>query len=262
MLNSDPVCINMQNISDYVLIDPKSIDGGWNLRDDFPNIAPPFPLMWVEFSNPSANFRTSSDGKEFLNENISIGVLIYSSRNEEGIFHCESFWIFLTKNDDLAYQGCYIYELDKNGLLIGDKDKALLYIAPSDSAIEQIRKHGTNSLGPIMAILFMGLSLMHCKNVKLIDSPLSRQQRRYLERHASNEIRFKTLEIEPFKKTVKDIGHEGKLTSQALHVCRGHFKHFEDKPLFGKFKGTYWWPQMVRGNKRFGEIKKDYDIKV
>lgn len=48
---------------------------------------------------------------------------------------------------------------------------------------------------------------------------------------------------------------------RALHICRGHFAHYgDDKPLFGKYTGTFWRPMHARGKVEQGVVVKDYKI--
>jgi hypothetical protein len=47
---------------------------------------------------------------------------------------------------------------------------------------------------------------------------------------------------------------------KALHVCRGHFAHYRERGLFGKYKGTFWRPQHLRGSAEQGMQAKDYRI--
>ena len=75
---------------------------------------------------------------------------------------------------------------------------------------------------------------------------------------------YKTLAIEPMKAV---LSSEGGVTTnglkRALHICRGHFATYTaDKPLFGHFVGTVWRPMHTRGNKKHGEVKKDYRIEA
>jgi hypothetical protein len=46
-----------------------------------------------------------------------------------------------------------------------------------------------------------------------------------------------------------------------MHICRGHFKDFTEKGLFGdqKMKGTFWWHSYVRGTPH-RVMFKDYNI--
>jgi len=44
------------------------------------------------------------------------------------------------------------------------------------------------------------------------------------------------------------------------HWCRGHFKHYtEEKPLFGKYTGLYFWEPHLRGDSKRGFADKDYE---
>lgn len=48
---------------------------------------------------------------------------------------------------------------------------------------------------------------------------------------------------------------------QRLHFQRGHFKQFsDDKPLFGKVSGLYWWQPHLRGTNKDGFVDKEYNI--
>lgn len=47
---------------------------------------------------------------------------------------------------------------------------------------------------------------------------------------------------------------------RALHICRGHFKTYQDQGLFGKHKGTFWVPMHLRGTAEEGIVRKEYKI--
>jgi hypothetical protein len=75
-------------------------------------------------------------------------------------------------------------------------------------------------------------------------------------------IRWHTLVIEPTKKIIASANNgDSKLTPKALHICRGHFKDFSDKGLFGKHRRMFWWPMHTRGTAEHGVIGKDYLVK-
>jgi ribosomal protein S19 len=46
-----------------------------------------------------------------------------------------------------------------------------------------------------------------------------------------------------------------------VHMCRGHYRHYVDKGLFGKYYGRFWIQDHVRGNKKKGMLVKDYNIR-
>jgi hypothetical protein len=52
----------------------------------------------------------------------------------------------------------------------------------------------------------------------------------------------------------------GRTAQQALHMVRGHFKHFDDHPLFGKHRGMFWWPMTLRGSSDAGITAKSYEV--
>jgi hypothetical protein len=66
------------------------------------------------------------------------------------------------------------------------------------------------------------------------------------------------------KKVLKTEGDSDSVGVQkAMHICRGHFKNYtEGKGLFGKYHGMYWVDSHVKGNKDFGTVNKDYNIKI
>ncbi len=46
----------------------------------------------------------------------------------------------------------------------------------------------------------------------------------------------------------------------ALHLCRGHFKSYDDRPLFGRVKGRFWWSAHARGSISQGAVFKGYEV--
>jgi hypothetical protein len=117
-----------------------------------------------------------------------------------------------------------------------------------------------------MPALF-ALSLLHCRNVKVIDNPLPPKVRAARLKNQREVIEYKTLKIEPMKQRIKRLRKEtdeSKLTvAQPIHDRRGHFKDYrEGKGLFGKIKGIWWWDDWVMGDIDAGIIDKDYKIKV
>lgn len=115
------------------------------------------------------------------------------------------------------------------------------------------------------AVTGLAMTFAHCKNVKMQENhtpPKVAAKRKKAGKPPGAS--YKTLLIDPMKETLRTEGNiEKNGLKKALHICRGHFATYtEDKPLFGKVTGTFWKPMHVRGNKKHGEIKKDYDIKA
>jgi hypothetical protein len=106
------------------------------------------------------------------------------------------------------------------------------------------------------------LRLLHCKNIgqKKI-SPPKKLVRSRAKKKKPPLYDYHVLVINPTKSQGTSGGQEGFKGRQRLHLTRGHFKRFtEEKPLFGKYTGTYWWQPHVRGSKQEGIVHKDYEL--
>jgi len=116
--------------------------------------------------------------------------------------------------------------------------------------------------------MFFGFSLLHCKNVDLVEHAgefASRQARRLASRRNEPEpAKYYTIEIGQMTRVLNTEGCARQTgLKKALHICRGHFSHYtEDKPLFGKYSGQFWIPAHVRGTTESGQIVKDYKVKA
>lgn len=110
---------------------------------------------------------------------------------------------------------------------------------------------------------FLTLSFMHCKNVELHDIPNSNSYvRRFTKWHGRPPVQYKELNIVPMQRVIRAAAAEHKTGMyQAMHICRGHFKDYRQRGLFGKIKGVFWWDQALRGDETKGVIYKSYNVK-
>ena len=127
---------------------------------------------------------------------------------------------------------------------------------------------GENLLGVsrrALHLTLLSLTLLNCKNVHAREQPCSpKLAKRYQERHGHKRPRYYVLDIEPMRQKFRDAngGKDGISLAKALHICRGHFKDYREKPLFGKVSGMFWWQPHVRGTAEAGIVEKDYRIKL
>jgi hypothetical protein len=110
--------------------------------------------------------------------------------------------------------------------------------------------------------VWMGLSFLHCKNVTMAQVDPCHQRKPKHGKEVCRRLHYKILDIKPMQRLLR---HEGQRDTQglkhALSITRGHFKHFtEERKLFGKHEGTFWWPQHLRGSSDHGIIVKDYRV--
>lgn len=110
--------------------------------------------------------------------------------------------------------------------------------------------------------LLQALALLHCKNIEIVDENPAGLPRKERKERSKTGIAYKTLIINPLNV------RKQRLTAPAiprkhlapLSVCRGHFKDYSGKGLFGKYKGLYWWESFARGEAKNGQIINDYRL--
>jgi hypothetical protein len=107
------------------------------------------------------------------------------------------------------------------------------------------------------------LLLLNCKNISTIDNPPPEKLNKKRAKTGKCPLfTYKTLVIKPTGKKQETQAAQG-LWENRVHLCRGHFKSYsDDKPLFGRYTGRYWWQPAVRGNKQKGIIMKDYEVRA
>lgn len=106
-------------------------------------------------------------------------------------------------------------------------------------------------------------TFMHCKNVIRKPQSPTRQIVRQLQRAGKTAYSWHTIDIEGMTRIIRDVDEgKGEGQKKRLHVCRGHFAHYDEKPLFGKVKGTFYVPQHTRGSALLGRSGADYKVKA
>jgi hypothetical protein len=114
------------------------------------------------------------------------------------------------------------------------------------------------------SVTLLTISFMHCKNVvQRVVAPPPKLSKRHKERHGRPLFSYRVLEIEPMKQVLRTEGRSEEVgLAKALHICRGHFKDYRERGLFGRNKGLYWWDQHARGSIEAGVVGKDYSVKA
>lgn len=104
-------------------------------------------------------------------------------------------------------------------------------------------------------------SIINCKNIELLDNPApERLNNSRIKKNKLPLCSYYTIAIKAVSRKDQDKKLKG-LWDNRVHLCRGHFKTYtEEKPLFGKIVGRFWWQASVRGNPKEGMIVKDYEI--
>lgn len=108
------------------------------------------------------------------------------------------------------------------------------------------------------------VAMLNCSNVKLKEVGYTNDhigaRRARKERLAQIRYHVLTVKVGQHEREIRTLGGTG--GPDPLRTVRGHYKTYEDKPLFGRFKGRFWWPPHVRGNAEDGAVTRDYDLKT
>ncbi len=243
---------------------------------DFSNlqiIALPFPDCWFEWTfdiirkDDQTNLFAGEIDDKLLDSLLNlegffrVGVnLISEERTEDGWGIFSYIYLRSTNFPVLRLPINFKIQVDNDGfyryhkkLILGNPDSVFSKITEnlvSDDVIDQL-----------LYVALFALGLLHCKNVKTIER--GGQPAFVKGRHHNHKWmrRHHVLQIHP----LQDINNSKSLQLSektiSFHFCRGHFKTYtEEKPLFGKYIGTYWWNSHTRGSYEIGIVTKDYNL--
>ena len=276
----------------------ESAQAEWDIADDFPTVASPWPSCWMEFVHPG----TERIGKKQIDVPFRIRsgamILSYKIPEDKRSYVLENYGLLLRlqqyttlvdgserfrngtheaikRGFEPAWMQMMKFHLEINGRHAW-AFAAHMYL-DADGKIDRgtwfnIGNPQTNiSDGyPFATVMFpflFTLSLLHCKNVKLEDVAVPPKVQAKREKRGVPNITFKTLVVEPMRQqvrreTAQDPTGEQNHIRRALHIARGHFKDYRNGPgLFGKYQGLYWWDMHVRGSADAGLVVKDYQVR-
>lgn len=266
-LLSEATVLDISNVSEYFRTQ-KNDGRGWRYTD-FPNIAPPWETIFMEMRLESG----AKDGVLFDCLSLSDVVAFKSDGSvmEDARWLIRA-WPFI-RIDGESDKKRFVPMMMQFG--VGEKGEGLRAYGAGPFGVESYEwnlqdKH-EKSLFQWMGINYgrwliypclLALSFLHCKNVRLIDGPFpAKLAKAYQHRHSRPMVHYKTLEITPMKEVLRHEGQSETLgLKKALHICRGHFKDYTEKPLFGRHHGLYWWDNHVRGTAEQGIVIKDYSV--
>lgn len=157
----------------------------------------------------------------------------------------------------------YAFYLDQNGQILDGLSVAYTMIMDVKRVPEEALNHVFSDTLPFL----FALSLTHCRNVEVIEQELPPPIVKKRKEKGIPIYKFKILNIKPIGgKRIIDPNREKATIAQngmmPMTFVRAHFKTFtEERPLFGRHRGTYFWHQFAKGSKEYGEITKEYRVK-
>lgn len=259
----------LQNILPAV---PESID-----YSQLPRLAPPYESCWFEWTTSvkkrddvPEDFSGDLDEKMLdimmnMEGDARDGVKLKSTHSdEEGWSLSFQFISRIGNNPPLMFPLAYIVKLDTDGIFVSIKKYVEDEIHPifKTLASEVLRD---NVLQKHIDTVLYALGLLNCKNIVTMERGGQPEDIRR-SRHRKWVHRHYILKIHPMRKVTKieydkKEAEESESEDLSFHFCRGHFKIYTaERPLFGKYVGTFWWDAHARGSINKGIVTKDYNI--
>jgi hypothetical protein len=208
------------------------------------NIKPPYTITWYEFSGFAG----------FVGYKCGVHLEETPDKLLAGVFF----------GNNMIHIADVVF-ISSGGKLLNDfgfvEVKSLKYI---DTPGEE-KKEMAHLCNQMAAVVLFTNALLNCKNVRTDshDFPLRRSIEHYKRIGKPYFEKYYTLKVKAVGSKNQDNPGNNGGWSNAFHVCRGHFKTYTpERPLFGKFTGTYWWESSLRGNSDIGIIEKDYKVLV
>lgn len=269
----------------------QSVDkyASWRITD-FPNLAPPFDNLWLEFSGDC--YMPLLAGVSSAQPYHSIGCFL-TAVDLDGLAEKPQYvapylsasewqsarWIINgivahqgSKSDPAIARASFAYVVGPDGsLFLGDSKpqfRARLFAKQGQDWNKEEASYMVAFPRSFLYPCFLAISFLHCKNVTLTaNDPPPKLNKAREKRGKKPLVRYYTLNIEPMKEVLRREGQIEKTgLKKALHICRGHFAQYGDAygkgKLFGKYEGQFWMPMHVRGSLSEGAVVKDYNVKT
>lgn len=223
-------------------------------REAFPLCVPPFEFSWIEYKYPLA------PDKSKVGVPIYLGYVVTRSPITKDGYSFKTHQFARNLNYELGIYnrldlGCTIYYCNPQGEILA---RDFLVDESTKPIVEPMGTANLNS----DPIILQSISMMNCKNVNLTEPDESKKLADKRERKSKPAFRYHVLKVTPMSNShrTENIYQPRSEPYQSLHICRGHFKDYRDKGLFGKYKGIYWWDSHLRGDMSMGIVDKDYEL--
>ena len=268
------------NAAEYIYAETSQEN--FDLRRDFPNLAPPFGCFWIEYGRPS-RIRSEEHGDHPASElPLAVGALYTAedARPDSDIVAGHGYppapddarwdmlvtlWVEQEAGKVAGPYGQWRMSIDECGRVVGDVN----FHAPADTPYGRVLvNHVISSYNALLFPCMLALSFMHARNVRVVENRPDLKTVKRAQRAKTLPPRaFRTLVIDPVKETLRRAGAEQGKTGlkRALHECRGHFAQYGPEygrgRLFGKYSGLFWIPAHERGGTP-DDRRADHDYRV
>lgn len=272
----------------------------WDYYDDFPNVAPSYPMMWFEYRMPEYVLNETGRHKaRNMFKHIGAVSIGYPAEAWKYVSAALSprvntqlvdippdtkwlaVWDLVGQTEKcrlwkadiyMPIMRCYV-PIREDGTVAGKTEgfkgmilhPDLLTFLSGEKDVAAIPQQVLEDLTSLMYDLypiFLAQSFLHTKNtvVDKLDPPVH-VSNKHKQKTGNSLVSYHVLNIMPMREVLRSQGHADKTgLRKALHLCRGHFKNFKDRGLFGKYKGLFWWEAHIRGSKEHGLALKNYKV--
>lgn len=260
--------VDITNVAQWYYVDNPKMD--WTMND-LPVSSPPWNRSWFEWNLPKT-WNMDGELATFKYNNVRMGAYQRATRitdaNRDKFFEqfqnrfpVEDAEFFVEESLYQFMRGELFHICDMNYGVTSTGDMLVpMQVKAGRSNLKESAKQlhkATDLLWP----LHVAISFLHCKNVELADNVAPPKVLRKRQKSGKPSFIFKTLAIGSLKKESTTATLPGNSPMQrALHICRGHWKDFTEKGLFGKHKGIFFWEQRLRGTSKEGVVVKDYKV--
>ena len=242
-------------------------------------LRPPFPCTWIEWDIPLRIQDVTEPGLDWLTTTDGAFV-IYNEQDETT--RC----LICCKSDTrpLMLGGVTLFS---NGTLDSPDN-----LSPLEEGAQQVidamlspvgkfiahrayKKHNFNPDGltsqqkalayfmhtGAVQTITLALRMFHVKNMEIVADRPAKRSKKQRRVKPEQRIKWHTIKVRPQGKQYRHADGNSLPTLSAMHLVRGHFKTYSaERPLFGKYVGTYWHQAHTRGNIEAGEVAKDYEV--
>jgi hypothetical protein len=240
----------------------------WSLETDFPNLAPLFELFFIEWRDPQYVV-TRERGRQQFPVRARNGALFISAESSaiasgeaaQDYRWLQNIWIWTESRREINCLGSMTIKIGSDGRAVRFSDKGY-FMATLNPGLKT--PASAELLLSVTQPALLTVCFLHCKNVRMEShtppAPLAKKHRL---RYGRPPVVYKTLIIEPLKRVLSNEGNADVIgLKKALHICRGHFKDYKERGLFGKIHGVFWWSDHLAGTLRSGLVKKDYNVRL
>jgi len=234
-------------------------------------IPPPFPVFWLEWSvawGDAFGCLSVSDrieGEEVRKLN-GLGISIPAEEEDAPIYKTTVLPVRQSERKRHIDVGFWlmIYYTTLQGDQLGGAERKghHLLLHKSKLMARMNESHCECAVKDFIWYYAAILWLLTVRNITLVDGePSSSKHSRHMAKALKRpRFAYKTVAVSTNIRKSNNGSTVGLTRELPLHTVMGHFATYtEEKPLFGKYSGTFYIPGHLRGKKAEGEIEKLYN---